>query len=89
MAMSDDRFRVIRNQLVLFELVDAHVTDKAVAQEMFDDARRLLRELVNAAEEGGVLMKYSPRVLAMVGGGLILIATASGMAWGYILWGGR
>ena len=45
MAMSDDRFRVIRSQVELFEQVDPEVTDQAVAQYMFGDARRLLREL--------------------------------------------
>jgi len=89
MAMSDDRFRVIRAQLELYEQVDPHVTDRVVAQDMFGDARRLLRELVNAAEEGGVLLKHSPRVVALVVAGLMVLSAAAGVFAGYLQCRGR
>jgi len=89
MAMSDDRFRVIRSQLELYEQVDPEVADQAVAQDLFGDARRLLREFVNAVEEGGILLKYAPRTVLFVGSGLMLLSAASGVFAGYLLCRGR
>jgi UDP-N-acetylmuramate-alanine ligase len=53
MSMAEQRFLHIRSQLDLYDRIDPDHLDHKPACEMFADCRRLLREVVNAADGNG------------------------------------
>ena len=68
------RFNQIRAQLELWERVDPDVLDVEVARTAFADSRRLLGEMVRAAETEAAAVRALPWFAAGAGVGALVAA---------------